>query len=60
MRDPNRLYKFYTELQRIHIEYFPDLRFGQLMLLLQSALGDPFYWEEDEYLEKLRKYVGEE
>jgi len=59
MRDPNRLYKFYAELQRIHIQYFPDLRFGQFMVNFLKRT-DPFYWEEDEFIERLRKYVGEE
>ena len=31
MRDPNRLDNFYTELCQIHKEYYPELRFGQLM-----------------------------
>lgn len=60
MRDPNRLYEFYAELQRIHIEHFPDWRFGQFMInFLGAADRDPFFWEEDEYLERLRKFAGE-
>ena len=65
MRDPNRLYKFYAELQRIHIQYFPDWRFGQFMTNFFGIVdfgiadSDPFFWEEDECLEKLRAFVGE-
>lgn len=58
MRDPNRLYEFYAELQRIHIEHFPDWRFGQFMTIF-FGINDPFYWEEDECLEILRKFAGE-
>lgn len=63
MRDANRLYDFYAELQRIHIQYFPDWRFGQFMTVFfgitDFGIADPFYWEEDECLEKLRKFAGE-
>lgn len=60
MRDPNRLYEFYTELQRIHIEHFPDWRFGQFMInFFGAADRDPFFWEEDECLDRLRKFAGE-
>ena len=58
MRDPNRLYELYAELQRIHIRYFPDWRFGQFMMNFLNNT-DPFYWEEDECLKKLREFVGE-
>lgn len=58
MRNPNRLHKFYAELKRIHIQYFPDLRFGQFMMNFLNNT-DPFYWEEDEFIERLRKFAGE-
>ena len=57
MRDPNRLYDFYRQLQEIHITYFPDWRFGQLMCNFISECGDPFYWEEDEFLRRFKEYV---
>lgn len=60
MRNPNRLYEFYAELQRIHIEHFPDWRFGQFMInFLNAAERDPFFLEEDECLYRLRKFAGE-
>ena len=31
MRDAYRLYKFYEELREIHMKYFPDWRFGQMI-----------------------------
>jgi len=30
MWEPNRLYNFYSELQKIHITFFPEQKFGQL------------------------------
>lgn len=63
MRDPNRLYDFYKELQTIHIRYFSDLRFGQLMLnfinwMLNTKGIDPFFPEEDKMIEYLKEYTG--
>ena len=58
MRDPNRLYKFYDKLCELHMEYVPDWRFGQLITNFISDLKtDPFYMEEDEFFEKLEKFV---
>ena len=57
MRDPNRLYKFYNELMRIHMENFPDWRFGQLIenidvwICENTNRPDIFYCEEDEFLD---------
>ena len=58
-RNPNRLYKFYDELRRIHMTYSPDLRFGQLMFAIFGA-EDIFYLEEDEVLKRIKKYFKEE
>ena len=63
MRDVNRLYGFYNELMRIHIENFPDLRFGQLIsclerwLQLNKKIDDIFYIEEDDMLRFLHEFV---
>ena len=62
MRDPNRLYGFYSELQRIHITHFPDLRFGQFCINLfswiQAKTGrDPFFLEESNMIDYLHEYV---
>lgn len=65
MRDPNRLYKFYDELLRIHITYYPDWRFCQLVsnieawLKTQKGIADIFYIEETQFLKLMREYVGE-
>lgn len=61
MRDPNRLYKFYSELTEIHKRSFPDWRFMQLMLnfigWVQSTKGtDGWHYEEDKTLELLKEY----
>lgn len=59
MRDPNRLHKFYDELKRIHMEYVPDWRFGQM---INNIFGttDIFYMEEEDVLRKVKEYFGEE
>lgn len=63
MRDPNRLYNFYAEIQKIHIEKFPDWRFGQLFYnffhYLNAKGRDPFYLEENELIKALNEYVLE-
>lgn len=64
MRDVNRLYKFYDELRDIHMTYFPDWRFGQM---ITNVLGDwqaknkrdIFFLEEDEMIQIFRDYVKE-
>lgn len=62
MRDPERLDTFYDELKRIHKEYFPDWRFGQLIENVKSLtkVKDLFYYEEDEFLKLIKNLVGEE
>lgn len=64
MRDPNRLYPFYDRLREIHMTYFPDWRFGQL---INNVLGwyytknkrDIFFPEEDEMIQIFEGYVKE-
>ena len=61
MRDVNRLYGFYNELMKIHMENFPDWRFGQFInnfenwLKLDKKISDMFYIEED----KMLRYINE-
>ena len=57
MRNPERLDSFYEILKRIHKDYFPDWRFGQLVVNFMRYYGDPFYLEEDKFLEKLGEFV---
>lgn len=63
MRDINRLYNFYNELMRIHMENFPDWRFGQLInnfeewLQFDKNINDIFYIEEDAMLRYINEFV---
>jgi hypothetical protein len=63
MRDVNRLYGFYNELMKIHMEHFPDLRFGQLInnlerwLQINKKIDDIFYVEEEDMLRYLNEFV---
>ena len=58
MRDIKRLKKLYRELEEIHTKSFPDWRCGQLMFNFICECGDPFYWEEDKFVEELKKYAN--
>ena len=65
MRDPNRLYKFYDELRRLHMTYMSDIRFGQFISIFLKWLSstkevDIFCPEEDKMLIYLREFCGEE
>ena len=65
MRDPNRLDGFYEELKNIHKEYFPDMRFLQLMLdyigwIIRHENRDPFFIEEDGCLKLLKEYTNDD
>jgi hypothetical protein len=63
MRDTNRLYPFYNKLMEIHMTYFPDLRFSQLIINIQEYHSrnhngaDIFYLEEDEMIKLLEDYA---
>lgn len=57
MRDATRCYIFGNEIIRLWTKYCPDWRFGQLMENFFSACGDPYYWEEDTFIDKLEEYL---
>ena len=60
MRDKNRIDIFCRALAEVW-KKFPDLRFGQLMTIVQRALGNEqkwFYIEDEELLKKIKKYIG--
>ena len=64
MRDPKRLTKFYDEFNRIHQQYFPDWRFGQLISnffgwIYSEKKIDIFFPEEDRMIELFREFAGE-
>ena len=57
MRDPNRLYKFYSELQKIQFSYFPNKTFEEFLYeFLEHYNRDPFFPEEDEFLKAVEAY----
>ena len=60
MRDKNRIKPFLEELGKIWEEECPDWRFGQLIINVMEHFGDPFYFEEEDFLEKLKKSFGRE
>lgn len=64
MRDPNRLYNFYNEVTRLHMNYMSDWRVGQfwlnfLVYVQNVKKRDPFFPEEDELLTYLKEFCGE-
>lgn len=57
MRKIDRIEPFMLELAKIWKENCPDWRFGQLMSnVLNSFEIDPFFIEEDNMLERFKKY----
>jgi len=57
MRDINRIKPFLEKVGELW-KRVPDWRFGQLMYNFLSEIGDPFYLSEDEFIEKLDKYLS--
>lgn len=57
MRDIDRIDIFCDELAKIWKKKCPDWRFGQLMInVLNSFDRDPWFYEEDEMLEKIKAF----
>lgn len=60
MRDPERLDVIYNEIEKLHKEYCPDWRIGQLMInFLRWLECDPFYYEDKRLLEKIKEFFDE-
>ena len=63
MRDLGRLYGFYDELMKIHMNNFSDWRFSQLIknlerwLSIKKRIDDIFYIEENAMLRYLDEFV---
>lgn len=62
MRDKNRIPVFMRELERVWMQWYPDLRFGQLMMNFLNYVAlehkrDPFFPEESEMLKYLKEYA---
>lgn len=53
---------FYEKLEQFHEKEFPQIRFGQMIVNLFSSLteedGDPFYWTDEKFLQKLEDYAA--
>ena len=63
MRDKNRIPEFTKELERIWMQCYPYLRFGQLMMNFLNYVAlehkrDPFFPEEDEMVELFKEYAN--
>lgn len=63
MRDKNRIPVFMRELERVWMQCYPDLRFGQLMMNFLNYVAlehkrDPFFPEESEMLKYLKEYAN--
>lgn len=63
MRDKNRLYGFYEQVRDIHINYFPDWRFGQLFYnfsvwVSEKKGRDLFFPEENVTLAYLKEFTS--
>ena len=57
MRNPKRIGEFCDRLKAAWATV-SDMRFGQLVAILQSAGGDLFYLEDDEILKLIEKKIG--
>ena len=60
MRPIERIEPFLKEVGDIWKERFPDWRFGQLIYNFISENGDPFCWEDEEFLARLNAYLQPE
>lgn len=60
MRPIERIDLFLAEIGAIWKERFPDWRFGQLIYNFICENGDPFYWEDEEFLARLEAYLQPE
>lgn len=61
MRDPNRLDNFYDEMKKLHMETYPDWRWGQLIhnffsWLMEKYKIDGFYAEEDKMMQWFKEF----
>lgn len=55
MRDPKRIRKFCNELAELWETKCPDWRFGQVVAYVASKYGDPFYTEDEDLINQLKK-----
>ena len=62
MRNIDRITIFLDRLGDLWKQYFPDWRFGQLIVnfiawSMQNNLGDPFFWEEDDFIKYFDEFI---
>ena len=57
MRDPNRIEPFLQELKE-YWQKHPNLRFCQLVVNITYPLTDPFYLEDEKFLENLHAFTS--
>lgn len=60
MRDPKRIHDFCKRLEAAWL-LVPDLRFGQLLMNVASAMSTPgglFYAEDDALIAFIEKYIS--
>ena len=57
MRKIERIEPFLKELGQIWGDNLSDWRFGQLIYNFIAENGDPFFWEEDEFLKRFKAWV---
>jgi len=64
MREQARIRKFCNQLADLWESKSPDMRFGQMVVCLNKALGMPrhdiFYLEENEMLDVIRKFFSDD
>lgn len=60
MNNTYKIFPFTHAFALFWLEYFPYLRFYQVVNLLQEyGDGDPFYWKEEKWLEAMEKIKNE-
>ena len=58
MRDSKRIRPNWQKIAEIH-EHFPDWRMGQFMFNVLSLFReDPYFLEDDEFIDKIREMLG--
>lgn len=57
MRNPNRIKPFLEQVEKMWLQN-PDLRFGQLVSILDSSIDmDIFYIEEDDLIKVVNTFI---
>jgi hypothetical protein len=56
MRSKDRIPPFLEKLGTLWAENAQDWRFGQLMYNFMCSYGDPFFLEEDKFIEELTAF----